>query len=202
MTSPYIFPPRAPQDLPPKRKRNPSLKEAAAITAITVSSGSQESSAPPLQSPNPQRSPGIVLGVEDPKPSSPGVTFSDTPSVLPESSRNGRAGGLVSSVMEARTLWEGRYAMKERKTVKTTFQGRVYNFLERPTGWKCFLYHFSVFVELFLYEFRAELICQVSGSEWLYVAASGAAAKVTYNLRLRAILHRGVALHFNTLPSS
>ena len=92
MSSPYIFPPRPPQDLPPKRKRNPSLKEAAAITAITVSSGSQESSAPPLQSPNPQRSPGIVLGVEEPKPSSPGVTFSDTPSVLPESSRNGRAG--------------------------------------------------------------------------------------------------------------
>ncbi|XP_063862286.1 potassium voltage-gated channel subfamily KQT member 1-like isoform X11 [Scylla paramamosain] len=150
MTSPYIFPPRAPQDLPAKRKRNPSLKEAAAITAITVSSGSQESSAPPLQSPNPQRSPGIVLGVEEPKPSSPGVTFSDTPSVLPESSRNGRAGGLVSSVMEARTLWEGRYAMKERKTVKTTFQGRVYNFLERPTGWKCFLYHFSVFMAVLI----------------------------------------------------
>ncbi|CAN7944959.1 unnamed protein product, partial [Ixodes pacificus] len=27
-----------------------------------------------------------------------------------------------------------------------TFQGNVYNFLERPTGWKCFLYHFSVFL--------------------------------------------------------
>jgi len=25
-----------------------------------------------------------------------------------------------------------------------TIQGRVYNFLERPTGWKCFLYHFTV----------------------------------------------------------
>jgi len=25
-----------------------------------------------------------------------------------------------------------------------TAQGRVYNFLERPTGWKCFLYHFTV----------------------------------------------------------
>ncbi|KAK4290485.1 hypothetical protein Pmani_036614 [Petrolisthes manimaculis] len=46
--------------------------------------------------------------------------------------------------MDARSLWEARYVLKERKTVKTTFQGRVYNFLERPTGWKCFLYHFSV----------------------------------------------------------
>ncbi|KAK3856008.1 hypothetical protein Pcinc_037627 [Petrolisthes cinctipes] len=53
-------------------------------------------------------------------------------------------GGVVSSVMDARSLWEARYVMKERKTNKTTFQGRVYNFLERPTGWKCFLYHFSV----------------------------------------------------------
>jgi len=26
----------------------------------------------------------------------------------------------------------------------TNFQSQVYNFLERPTGWKCFLYHFSV----------------------------------------------------------
>lgn len=25
-------------------------------------------------------------------------------------------------------------------------QGRAYNFLERPSGWKCFVYHFSVWV--------------------------------------------------------
>lgn len=25
-------------------------------------------------------------------------------------------------------------------------QGRVYNFLERPSGWKCFVYHFTVWV--------------------------------------------------------
>ncbi|XP_064817150.1 potassium voltage-gated channel subfamily KQT member 1-like [Oncorhynchus masou masou] len=25
-------------------------------------------------------------------------------------------------------------------------QGRAYNFLERPSGWKCFVYHFSVFL--------------------------------------------------------
>ncbi|XP_052831454.1 potassium voltage-gated channel subfamily KQT member 1 isoform X1 [Octopus bimaculoides] len=27
-----------------------------------------------------------------------------------------------------------------------TLQGKVYNFLERPTGWKCFIYHFTVFM--------------------------------------------------------
>jgi len=25
-------------------------------------------------------------------------------------------------------------------------QGKIYNFLERPTGWKCFVYHFTVYV--------------------------------------------------------
>uniref|UniRef100_A0A3P8XUZ0 Potassium voltage-gated channel subfamily KQT member 1 n=1 Tax=Esox lucius TaxID=8010 RepID=A0A3P8XUZ0_ESOLU len=30
--------------------------------------------------------------------------------------------------------------------IKTSMQGDVYNFLERPAGWKCFLYHFLVFV--------------------------------------------------------
>ncbi|XP_035827656.1 potassium voltage-gated channel subfamily KQT member 1 [Aplysia californica] len=29
---------------------------------------------------------------------------------------------------------------------KTSIQGRIYNFLERPTGWKCFIYHFTVFM--------------------------------------------------------
>ncbi|CAF0895476.1 unnamed protein product [Brachionus calyciflorus] len=27
---------------------------------------------------------------------------------------------------------------------KTNIQAKFYNFLERPTGWKCFLYHFTV----------------------------------------------------------
>ena len=27
---------------------------------------------------------------------------------------------------------------------RANFRTQVYNFLERPTGWKCFLYHFSV----------------------------------------------------------
>lgn len=41
--------------------------------------------------------------------------------------------------------WEGRYVKEHRRAAgKATFQGQVYNFLERPTGWKCFLYHFSV----------------------------------------------------------
>ncbi|XP_039210492.1 potassium voltage-gated channel subfamily KQT member 1-like [Crotalus tigris] len=33
-----------------------------------------------------------------------------------------------------------------RRLAKTSMQGNVYNFLERPTGWKCFIYHFTVFL--------------------------------------------------------
>ncbi|XP_071943159.1 potassium voltage-gated channel subfamily KQT member 1-like isoform X2 [Antedon mediterranea] len=33
----------------------------------------------------------------------------------------------------------------KQQVVRMTFQGKVYNFLERPSGWKCFIYHFIVF---------------------------------------------------------
>ncbi|KAG8199908.1 hypothetical protein JTE90_015895 [Oedothorax gibbosus] len=46
-----------------------------------------------------------------------------------------------------RSLWKTCYVFREgRKSVKMTFKGKVYNFLERPTGWKCFVYHFTVFL--------------------------------------------------------
>ncbi|KFU90671.1 Potassium voltage-gated channel subfamily KQT member 1, partial [Chaetura pelagica] len=35
---------------------------------------------------------------------------------------------------------------RSRYLTKTSTQGDVYNFLERPSGWKCFLYHFTVFL--------------------------------------------------------
>ncbi|XP_023702370.1 potassium voltage-gated channel subfamily KQT member 1 isoform X2 [Cryptotermes secundus] len=57
-------------------------------------------------------------------------------------------GGLdPRSLLQERGNWETRYLMKEhRRAGKATFQGQVYNFLERPTGWKCFMYHISVFM--------------------------------------------------------
>lgn len=45
---------------------------------------------------------------------------------------------------EAEKLLTGHYKLKIRNSVKSTIQGKVYNFLERPTGWKCFIYHFTV----------------------------------------------------------
>ncbi|KAM8819944.1 potassium voltage-gated channel subfamily KQT member 1-like [Eudromia elegans] len=34
----------------------------------------------------------------------------------------------------------------DRYLAKTSVQGDVYNFLERPSGWRCFIYHFTVFL--------------------------------------------------------
>ncbi|XP_065213050.1 potassium voltage-gated channel subfamily KQT member 1-like [Planococcus citri] len=45
---------------------------------------------------------------------------------------------------ERHSIWENRYLGKEHRRAGATFQGRVYNFLERPSGWKCFIYHFTV----------------------------------------------------------
>lgn len=36
------------------------------------------------------------------------------------------------------------YSARRPLLTRTHVQGRVYNFLERPTGWKCFAYHFAV----------------------------------------------------------
>ncbi|XP_055987568.1 potassium voltage-gated channel subfamily KQT member 1 [Sorex fumeus] len=38
------------------------------------------------------------------------------------------------------------YGARRPLLARTHVQGRVYNFLERPTGWKCFAYHFAVFL--------------------------------------------------------
>lgn len=38
------------------------------------------------------------------------------------------------------------YSLRKPLLSRSSVQGRVYNFLERPTGWKCFVYHFTVWV--------------------------------------------------------
>ncbi|XP_067105367.1 potassium voltage-gated channel subfamily KQT member 1.1 [Osmerus mordax] len=38
------------------------------------------------------------------------------------------------------------YSATRPVITRTYLQGRVYNFLERPSGWKCFVYHFTVFL--------------------------------------------------------
>lgn len=36
------------------------------------------------------------------------------------------------------------YSVRKPFLSRSSIQGRVYNFLERPTGWRCFVYHFTV----------------------------------------------------------
>ncbi|KAL3266658.1 hypothetical protein HHI36_010821 [Cryptolaemus montrouzieri] len=53
-----------------------------------------------------------------------------------------------SLLLESPPKWgrAGRYAQHQHRKIagKATFQGQVYNFLERPDNWKCFVYHFIV----------------------------------------------------------
>jgi hypothetical protein len=55
---------------------------------------------------------------------------------------------LANPAGGADTDMQAEYLTSFRRCKKTplhaAFQTRVYNFLERPTGWKCFIYHFTV----------------------------------------------------------
>ncbi|XP_041354248.1 potassium voltage-gated channel subfamily KQT member 1-like [Gigantopelta aegis] len=65
-----------------------------------------------------------------------------------------------SSYEESQTAWtqfkpvlsqmdkmmEARFRHRSKNSISANLQGKVYNFLERPTGWKCFIYHFTVFM--------------------------------------------------------
>lgn len=51
-------------------------------------------------------------------------------------------------LLESPPKWgaAARYASKQHRKIagRATFQGQVYNFLERPDNWKCFVYHIVV----------------------------------------------------------
>ncbi|XP_071567186.1 uncharacterized protein [Temnothorax nylanderi] len=91
-----------------------------------------------------------LLRLEPPSDLRPAPSpLSDTSATLQSDNNDTLVGGVDPRLLLGtggdRNTWEGRYHVKEhRRAGKATFQGQVYNFLERPTGWKCFLYHFSV----------------------------------------------------------
>lgn len=56
-----------------------------------------------------------------------------------------RHGSCNSEKMaEEEKLLEHRLLVRLKKPISASVQVKVYNFLERPTGWKCFIYHFTV----------------------------------------------------------
>uniref|UniRef100_A0A452QQ56 Potassium voltage-gated channel subfamily KQT member 1 n=1 Tax=Ursus americanus TaxID=9643 RepID=A0A452QQ56_URSAM len=71
------------------------------------------------------------------------------PPVCPGLSPGPCGGRLSASLWLAASLLDPRvsiYSARRPLLARTHIQGRVYNFLERPTGWKCFVYHFAVFL--------------------------------------------------------
>ncbi|XP_036731701.2 potassium voltage-gated channel subfamily KQT member 1 isoform X4 [Manis pentadactyla] len=61
------------------------------------------------------------------------------------------------------------YSARRPLLARTHIQGRVYNFLERPTGWKCFVYHFAV---------RSSWWCSLGRSTWSASGQQAAAANL------------------------
>ncbi|XP_044748822.1 potassium voltage-gated channel subfamily KQT member 1-like [Coccinella septempunctata] len=61
-----------------------------------------------------------------------------------------------SLLLESPPKWgrAARYALHQHRKIagKATFQGQVYNFLERPDNWKCFVYHFIVVYGAILFQ--------------------------------------------------
>ncbi|XP_077065991.1 potassium voltage-gated channel subfamily KQT member 1 isoform X1 [Siphateles boraxobius] len=77
------------------------------------------------------------------------VSLEPEPAVNNESSASATPGGFTKEHSErfqpVSTVPNARFTHSPYRT-KTSMQGDVYNFLERPTGRRCFLYHFLVFL--------------------------------------------------------
>ena len=83
----------------------------------------------------------------DPDPLA-GSTNSSQWGDLKAEAQRGTPNQRTSLVSAPEKGFESRYLARTKIPIKTTIQGKVYNFLERPTGWKCFIYHFTVWVSL------------------------------------------------------
>ncbi|XP_039564261.1 potassium voltage-gated channel subfamily KQT member 1-like isoform X2 [Passer montanus] len=63
---------------------------------------------------------------------------------IPQSPGEGTKAAACSDSGASRT--RTTECFQSQYLTKTSTQGQVYNFLERPSGWKCFIYHFAVFL--------------------------------------------------------
>lgn len=88
-----------------------------------------------------------------------------------------------NSKQEIKTPWEAVYAFRQgRKHVKPTFQGRVYNFLERPKEWQSVIYHSAIYASIL-------------GSLLLSVLTTVAENKVAYS-EVMYVVEIGLAIVF------
>lgn len=81
-----------------------------------------------------------------------------------------------------------------RTSMRALLQTKIYNFLERPTGWRCFLYHFCV------YDFLAFANATMPCRQAAFICGS----TNSFCRREAAVVPRKVAegLHFDSSSSS
>ncbi|XP_031469782.1 potassium voltage-gated channel subfamily KQT member 1 [Phasianus colchicus] len=82
-------------------------------------------------------------GGQPPAGSGPGATRERPPHVKSEVVVVGAESSRPPVSLDPRV---SIYSLRKPLLSRSNIQGRVYNFLERPTGWKCFVYHFTVFL--------------------------------------------------------
>ncbi|XP_060767805.1 potassium voltage-gated channel subfamily KQT member 1.1 [Neoarius graeffei] len=84
----------------------------------------------------------------------PALEMSEKPGARANPVQSAQLDGTAPSVLPQRRashLYGYGHRMSVYSTTRpvltrTYLQGQVYNFLERPSGWKCFVYHFTVFL--------------------------------------------------------
>ncbi|XP_062418981.1 potassium voltage-gated channel subfamily KQT member 1 [Pungitius pungitius] len=124
-------------------------REAEADADPAASTGAAPTGSSTLRAPAPDKSCHRLAPREpDPAASTNGSGLPRCPPAAPEPRPvPGPPSVTVVPVALPRSSWL-RHHQKDFQSpyVKTSVQGDVYNFLERPAGVKCFLYHFLVFV--------------------------------------------------------
>ncbi|KAM8973778.1 potassium voltage-gated channel subfamily KQT member 1-like isoform 2-T2 [Pelodytes ibericus] len=93
-------------------------------------------SAPPA--PDPMHYSSVALSTDPPLNNGSGTPCSAGDPTL-------QVGSQAGGARDAHTDYSPKCFYRHYLT-RTSMQGDVYNFLERPSGWRCFLYHFSVFL--------------------------------------------------------
>ncbi|KFD58230.1 hypothetical protein M514_00993 [Trichuris suis] len=57
---------------------------------------------------------------------------------------------LINEVVLNKSMNSEHLHAREHRAAEMTRQGRIFTFLERPTGWKCHVYYFTVFLIIFI----------------------------------------------------
>ena len=137
-----------------KRGGGVSALDADSMTSSFRGAGARRAEGPPLSSGSNAMSDSRPIEMSDyrryssvPTGSNGNVDAADAASRDDSRTWSGGPGPPDCPASAQQNLVEKNFEtriMRTKTQIKATIQGRVYNFLERPTGWKCFVYHFTV----------------------------------------------------------